>query len=125
MGAPYIADIRLAKALNEEGIPGARFVPVRFTPNDDIFKNQSCGGVNIILTDRDKCRVIDIGMAIAKILNRWYPEQFEVKKMSRLLVDDATVEALEADKPLAAIRAMWEERLKGFEGRREKYLLYR
>ena len=124
VGAPYIDDIRLAEALNEEKIPGVRFVPVRFTPMDDVFKNQSCGGVNIILTDREKCPVVDIGMAIAKILNHWYPERFELQKMSRLLVDEETLQALATNRPLAEIRGMWNDRLQEFEGRRKKYLLY-
>jgi uncharacterized protein YbbC (DUF1343 family) len=125
LGAPYIDDLRLAKALNEENIPGVRFVPVRFTPTDDVFKNQSCGGVNIILTDRDKCPVVDIGVAVARILNRWYPDRFELDNMSRLLVDDPTLRAIATDRPLAEIRAMWEDRLREFATRREKYLLYK
>ena len=57
IGAPYIEDVRLAAALNQAGLPGVRFVPIRFTPTDYIYKNQSCGGVNIILTDREHCQV--------------------------------------------------------------------
>jgi uncharacterized protein YbbC (DUF1343 family) len=125
IGAPYIDDARLAKALNDEKIAGVRFVGVRFTPTDSVFKNESCGGVNIILTDREKCRVVDIGVAVAKILNRWYPERFELSKMARLLGDEATLEAIAADRPLAEIRGLWNDSMHEFERRREKYLLYR
>jgi len=125
VGAPYIDDVRLAHELNEEKIAGVRFVPVRFTPTDDVFKNQSCGGVNIILTDREKCHVVEIGMALAEVLNRWYPDRFELEKMSRLLVDDQTLQALASNRPLAEIRTMWDDRLREFEKRRENYLLYK
>ncbi|HWD21079.1 MAG TPA: exo-beta-N-acetylmuramidase NamZ domain-containing protein [Verrucomicrobiae bacterium] len=125
VGAPYIDDLRLAKALNEERIDGVRFVPIRFTPNDDVFKNQSCGGVNIILTDRARCQVVDIGLAVAKILHRWYPEQFELPRMSRLLLDQPTLDAIAADKTLAQIRATWDKASRQFEERREKSLLYK
>jgi uncharacterized protein YbbC (DUF1343 family)/CubicO group peptidase (beta-lactamase class C family) len=124
IGAPYIEDTRLADALNSEGLPGVRFVPVRFTPADYIFKDQPCGGVNIILTDRERCRVVDIGMAAAKILNRWYPEQFQAAKMQTLLSDEPTLQAIREDKPLSEIRALWAQKMEEFALWREKYLLY-
>jgi len=124
VGAPYIEDVRLAAALNQAGFPGVRFVPIRFTPTDYIYKNQSCGGVNIILTDRERCRVVDIALEIAAILNRWYPDQFEVEKMAQLLLDDPTLQAIEDDKPLADIRHLWVGQISEFKERREKYLLY-
>jgi uncharacterized protein YbbC (DUF1343 family)/CubicO group peptidase (beta-lactamase class C family) len=124
IGAPYIDDLRLAGAMNAEGLPGIRFVPVRFTPTDNIFKNEACGGVNIILTDRDRCRVVDIGLLAAKILHRWYPEQFQVRKMETLLADEPTLQAIQEDKPLAEIRDLWAAKTADFKARREKYLLY-
>lgn len=124
IGAPYIEEVRLAAALNQEGLPGVRFVPVRFTPSADLFKNESCGGVNIILTDREACRVVDIAVTAAKVLNRWYGPRFKVEKMARLLADPATLEAIEQDKPLAEIRALWTAPLEQFKARRAKYLLY-
>jgi uncharacterized protein YbbC (DUF1343 family) len=124
IGAPYIEDGRLADAMNREGLLGVRFVPVRFTPSDYLFKNESCGGVNIILTDRRQCRVVDIAVAAARILNRWYPDQFQVANMARLLGDGPTLQAIEDDKPLAEIRSMWSTNVDAFKERRQKYLLY-
>ena len=124
VGAPYIHDLKLAEALNKENLPGVRFVPIRFTPSEYIFKNQSCAGVNIILTDREKCNVVDIGICLAKILNRWYPEQFNIKRMNTLLIDTATLDAIKADKPLAEIKKLWKTKLTEFKARRKKYLIY-
>jgi uncharacterized protein YbbC (DUF1343 family) len=124
IGAPYIDDLRLAGAMNAENLPGVRFVPVRFTPADYIFKNEACGGVNIILTDRARCRVVDIGLLAAKILHRWHPDQFQARKMESLLVDPPTLQAIQDDKPLSEIRGLWKEKTEEFTARREKYLLY-
>jgi uncharacterized protein YbbC (DUF1343 family) len=124
IGAPYIEDARLADAMNREGLPGVRFVPVRFTPAAYLFKNESCGGVNIILTDRETCRVVDIAVTAAKVLNRWYGPRFKVEKMAQLLGDAPTLDAIEQDKPLADIRALWAAQLEEFKARRAKYLLY-
>lgn len=124
IGAPYIHDIRLAAELNKACLKGVRFVPVRFTPTDSVYKGQSCAGVNIILTDRDHCEVVDIGIMIAKVLNRWYPDQFEVDKFNVLLVNKATLEAIKEDAPLADIKKLWTDDLAKFKERRAKYLLY-
>ncbi len=124
IGAPYIEDVRLAAALNKEGLPGVRFIPIRFTPTDYIYKNQSCGGVNILLTDRERCQVVDIALAAATILNRWYPDQFKVEEMAHLLLDAPTLQAIQDDKPLADIRQLWTAKTDEFKARREKYLLY-
>jgi uncharacterized protein YbbC (DUF1343 family)/CubicO group peptidase (beta-lactamase class C family) len=124
IGAPYIDDVRLAGALNAGGLPGVRFVPVRFTPSDYIFKNEPCNGVNIILTDRQRCPVVEIGILAAKILHRWYPEQFQARKMAALLMDEPTLQAILQDKPLPEIRGLWTAGMEDFKARRQKYLLY-
>ncbi|MEO7297614.1 MAG: exo-beta-N-acetylmuramidase NamZ domain-containing protein [Verrucomicrobiota bacterium] len=125
LGAPYIHDLRLAYELNKIGLKGVRFVPIRFTPNDSVFKNQSCAGVNIILTDRDHCDVVDIGLSIAKILHRWYPEQFGLKKMDRLLINKQILAAIKEDKSLDEIKKLYAKDLEGFTKRREPFLLYK
>jgi uncharacterized protein YbbC (DUF1343 family)/CubicO group peptidase (beta-lactamase class C family) len=124
IGASYIDDLRLAGAMNAERLPGVSFIPIRFTPSDYIFKNEPCGGVNIILTDRESCRVVDIGLLAAKILNRWYPDQFQLRKMESLLVDKPTLQAVQDDKPLSEIRGLWTQKTEEFKARRQKYLLY-
>ena len=44
VGAPYVREVEFAAALNSAGLPGVRFVPVRFTPTASTFKDQPCGG---------------------------------------------------------------------------------
>jgi uncharacterized protein YbbC (DUF1343 family)/CubicO group peptidase (beta-lactamase class C family) len=124
IGAPWIEDVRLAEAMNAAALPGVRFVPVRFTPTDYIYKNQSCGGINVILTDREKCQVVDIGITAAEILNRWYPDEFKLDGMDRLLMDKPTLRAIEEGKSLGEIHKLWAPKLSDFKSRREKYLLY-
>ena len=125
LGAPYIHDLKLAHELNQLGLKGVRFVPVRFTPDASVFKGQSCAGVNIILTDREHCDVVDIGISIAKLLHRWYPEQFGLKKMDRLLINREILAAIKEDKPLDEIKKLYAKDLAEFAKRREPYLLYK
>ena len=124
IGAPYINDIKLAEELNHAELPGVSFVPVRFTPTYSVHKGQLCSGVSILLTDRDRCQVVDVGLLIAKTLFQDYPEEFHPEKMAHLLLDEATFEAIKADKPLKEIRAAWQGKLDEFQKRREKFLIY-
>jgi uncharacterized protein YbbC (DUF1343 family)/CubicO group peptidase (beta-lactamase class C family) len=124
VGAPYIDDVKLAEALNQAGLPGVSFLPIRFTPTYSIHKGQSCKGVYILLTDRDRCNVVDVGLLIAETAYRLYPKDFNPDKMRHLLLHPPTFEAIKADKPLKEIRALWQKDLDQFQLRRAKYLLY-
>jgi uncharacterized protein YbbC (DUF1343 family) len=124
VGAPYADDVKLAEPLNAAGLPGVRFVPIQFTPTDSVHQGQLCKGVYIILTDRDRCSAVDVGLLIAETMYRLYPKSFEPDKMSPLLSHPPTLEAIKADKPLKEIRALWQKDLDEFQQRRAKYLIY-
>ncbi len=53
VGAPYIDGRKLAMYLNEKKLKGVSFVPINFKPNASVFKDETCGGINIIITDRN------------------------------------------------------------------------
>ena len=125
VGAPYIDDVKLARELNLAGLPGVAFVPVRFTPASSIHGGKECGGVYITLKDRGRCRAVDVGLSIARVLYRLYPAEFEPEKMKHLLLHGPTLAGIRKDHELERIRATWAEDLRKFEKRRKKYLLYR
>jgi uncharacterized protein YbbC (DUF1343 family)/CubicO group peptidase (beta-lactamase class C family) len=124
VGAPYIDDLKLADEMNRAGLPGVRFVPVRFAPTSSVFKGTNCSGVNIILTDREHCSVVDIGIVIAQTLHRLYPDSYNIERFNRLLGHSATIEAIKAGKSLKEIRAAWQPDLDEFQRRRSKFLIY-
>jgi uncharacterized protein YbbC (DUF1343 family)/CubicO group peptidase (beta-lactamase class C family) len=125
IGAPYIDDIKLAADLNGAGLAGLRFIPVQFTPTSSTFKAQLCKGVNILLLDRDRASPVDAGILIASRLHRFYPKDFNLEKFNRLLVNEATIEAIRHGKTLAEIKAMTAIELSSFQIRRQKFLLYK
>jgi uncharacterized protein YbbC (DUF1343 family)/CubicO group peptidase (beta-lactamase class C family) len=124
VGAPYADDVKLAEALNGTGLPGVRFVPIDFTPTYSVHKGKLCKGVYIMLTDRDRCNVVDVGLLIAETMYRFYPKDFNPDNMRHLLLHPPTFEAVKADKPLSEIHALWQKDLDEFMLRRAKYLLY-
>jgi uncharacterized protein YbbC (DUF1343 family) len=99
-------------------------MPGQFTPTYSVHKGQFCKGVYIMLTDRDRCNVVDAGLLIAETMYRLYPKDFKPDKMGHLLLHPPTLEAVKADKPLKEIHALWQKDLDEFLLRRAKYLIY-
>ncbi len=125
LGAPWIDDRAFARSLNELGLPGVRFVPVRFTPKERQYSGQECKGVQIVLTDWSTFEPVDLGVALAVTLRALYPRQWEPAGFLKMLADRDAYEALLAGGNLAAIRSTWEAELAEFLKVRAKYLLYK
>jgi uncharacterized protein YbbC (DUF1343 family) len=123
VGAPWIDGQELASFLNSQRIPGVRFVPVRFTPTK-LFKGEECGGVNIIITDREKFRPVQTGLEIAVALRKLYPAQWKVDDYLRLLANSDTLERLKRGESTGDILRSWSGRLEEFRKARMAALLY-
>jgi len=124
LGAPYIDDRVLAHELNKLGLSGVSFLPERFTPTASVFKDQACGGVRILLTDRDAARPVALGLAVAHTLHRLYGKDFDLKKFNTLLASEATIGKLQAGQDWRAILKGWEAETEAFRKRRQTFLLY-
>jgi uncharacterized protein YbbC (DUF1343 family)/CubicO group peptidase (beta-lactamase class C family) len=124
IGAPWLDGQRLAAALNARQLPGARFVPIEFTPASSKFAGERCGGVNIVITDRNRFEPLATGFEIASQLHRLYPSDWQTKGYDRLLGNRATLEALLAGKSGEEIEEIARQGVNDFLRRRQKYLLY-
>ncbi len=124
LGAPWIDARRIAAELNAAELPGIRFVPVRFTPDASKFADESCGGVSIVITNRQRCKPLAVGLEVARQLRLLYPDHWESKSYARLLGSRATFEAVVAGKPVSVIEAGYRAELDRFLVRRAAWLLY-
>jgi uncharacterized protein YbbC (DUF1343 family) len=124
VGAPWIQGDRLAEVLNQRGLQGVRFVPVRFTPNASVFKGEPCGGVNIIVTDRAAFRPLLTGIEMALALRKLYSNDWKVDSYLRLLVNADTLERVKRGDSARDIVASWNDGLQEFRKARETILLY-
>ena len=125
IGAPYVDDdVELASQLNRAGLDGIRFVPLRFTPTASTFKDKPCGGVSMVVTDRDKLNAVDVGIVIGLVFQKRYSTNFALAKVQPLLQHQPTLDAIKAGKTLNQIKQSWETELTDFKRRRQKYLLY-
>lgn len=124
LGAPWIEGQRLASKLNQAGLAGVRFLPIRFTPNASKFKDEVCEGVNVIVTDRARFRSVPVGLQIACTLRELYPADWQTKRFNRLLIDQKVFEAVERGVAAEGLRQLYADEFGEFLERRAKYLIY-
>ena len=124
VGAPWIQGDKLADHLNQRGLPGVRFVPVRFTPKASVFKDEQCGGVNIIITDRTAFRPLLTGIEMALALRNLYANEWKIDSYLRLLVSADTLERVKRGEPARDIVASWDGGLQEFRRARSEILMY-
>ncbi|MGB7844991.1 MAG: DUF1343 domain-containing protein, partial [Candidatus Acidiferrum sp.] len=124
-GAPWIDGEEVSRSLNARNVPGVYFVNKPFIPVSGLYAGQRCGGVGIRVTDRAAARSMRVGLEIATLLQKKYPEHFDVTKAIVLLGNDATVEQLKAGTAPQEIIAGWVKDLAAFDQVRRKYFLYK
>jgi len=125
VGAPWIEPQGLATALNDLRLPGVRFEAVTFTPTADVYARVTCGGVRLLVTDREGIRPVTVGLAIARVLSDRYRDQFRPEPIQNLLVNRSTIWAFLRGEPLPRVIAWAEMARTSFLNRRASYLIYR
>ena len=124
VGAPFIVPRALAYVLNARNLPGVRFVPVRFTPHASKHAGEMCGGVNILVTDRNKFAPLRTGIEIALALRALYLEEWQASKYMTLLSNRAAMDGLLAGDEYASLAKRWTPDLKEWNTVRSHFLLY-
>ena len=130
VGAPWLDGERLAAALSGAGLPGVRFHPARFVPEDPgdgKFDRTEVGGVRLEVTDPgsyDPTRTAVAMLVEARRLagRRW---EWNTAHFDRLAGSAGLREGIEAGLPPEALVAEWTPALEGFAAPRERSLIYR
>jgi uncharacterized protein YbbC (DUF1343 family) len=134
-GAPFIDPYKWAAALREFDFPGVAFRECYFQPTFQKWAKQTCGGVQIHVTDRDLFTPVIVGVAMIKTAYDLYPDKFEWKRdayeyefgknpFDVVSGTDKLRKAIEAGEPLKDIQSAWMGRLDEFKKIRESFLLY-
>src|SRR6266852_665106 len=124
-GAPWINGEEVAAALNGRRLAGVQFKNQPFIPVSGLYAGQRCGGVGMRITDRQAVRAMRVGLEIAAILKRLYPDKFDPEKLLILVGNAETIRQLQAGVPPDQIVASWSADLANFEALRRKYFLYK
>jgi len=124
LGAPWIDGKALAASLNAREIAGIRFVPIAFTPASSKYANQRCGGVNLVVTDRESLDAPELGVEVAAALLALYPKSYKLDGLDFLMIHKASFDALAAGEDPRRIAEDWRDGIESFEQVRAKYLIY-
>jgi uncharacterized protein YbbC (DUF1343 family) len=134
-GAPYIDPYAWATELRKFDFPGVAFREAYFRPTFAEFAGETCGGVQIHITDRETFTPVIVGVAIVKTAHDLYPEKFEWRQNAYEYVFDKNPfdvvcgtdkirRAIENGTPLNEIEVSWADGLKEFAKQRKPFLLY-
>jgi len=124
-GAPWINGEEVAVALNERHLAGLRFANQPFIPVTGLHSGQRCGGVAVRITDRQAVRAMRMGIEIATVLRKFYPEKFDPEKLLILVGNAETIRDLQAGMSPEKIVESWSGDLNTFEQARKQYFLYK
>ncbi len=124
-GAPWMNGEEVASALNAKHLPGLKFVSQLLIPVTGLYSGQRCGGVSIKIGEKSVVRSMRMGLEIASVLKKMYPDEFDTAKTIALLGNALTVQELKDGVPPEKIVADWSSDLSAFDAKRRKYFLYK
>ncbi len=124
-GAPWLNGENVAVELNAKNLPGLRFSNQPFIPVSGLFAGQRCGGVGIKVTDRAAVRSMRMGLEIAALLQKNYPQQFDSSKVLELLGNEQAVRDLQSGVSPEKIVSSWAQDLAAYDQVRRRYFLYK
>jgi uncharacterized protein YbbC (DUF1343 family) len=134
-GAPWLDPYELGRRLNEAQLPGVVFRPTFFRPAFHKFAGQTCGGVQLHVTDRSAFRPVRTGLAVLATMRHmsgsrfaWRQETYEFVKdipaIDLLFGSDRERLGLEAGRTAAELATAWEPEEAAFRERRRPALRY-
>ena len=124
VGAPWVDGVRLARRLNDRGLPGVRFYPVEFTPSSSAFAGELCHGVHIVVTNRDVLRPVRVGLEIAAALHGLHADTFDLDAAAGLLGSTEALDRIKEGDDPEQIAAGWTAGEREWRRRVAPYLLY-
>jgi len=77
VGAPWIEPFQWVRALNALELPGVRFRPHVFQPTFQKHAHVECGGVQIMIQDRNTLQPLRLGVALLCTLRQLWPQSLE------------------------------------------------
>ena len=133
IGAPWINSYELAETMNFLRLSGIYFKPITFTPVTlphaapwNKYKDQDVNGLNLIITDRERVRPLQVIVYLLVALKKHYPAELELRKnLERLIGISSFRRSIDDLRSPEDILAEWEPGILAFNKSREKYLLYK
>jgi uncharacterized protein YbbC (DUF1343 family) len=125
LGAPWVDGSQLAKKVLATRIAGLRVYPIRFVPKAKPFANELCGGIFIMVVERDSFDVAHTMLALISALYDLYPNKLQIDKILPLLGREALLKQLKAGTKVRDLFAAVDADEDEFKKIRERYLIYK
>jgi uncharacterized protein YbbC (DUF1343 family) len=93
-------------------------------PDSSLYAHEKCGGIGIVITDRNLLDAPELGIEVAAALQSLYPGDYKVAGVDTLMLNKQSMDALVAGQDPRRIAEQWRENLERFEALRAKYLIY-
>ncbi len=134
-GAPFIDPYAWATELRKFDFPGVAFREAYFRPTFSEFNGQTCGGVQIHVTDRNAFTPVIVGIAMVKTAYDLYPNHFQWRQnayeyifdknpMDVVCGTDRVRKQIEGGVASNEIESDWAKGLAEFAEMRRQFLLY-
>lgn len=126
VGAPFIDSISLANSLNEIGLPGAAARPHQFTPTASKFAGETCGGVQIHITDMAQYRPLEVWLTVIKTIHDLHAAEFDwlAPHFDRLIGDEIMRRMIDDSLSIDSITSEWSAFHEQFRQQRGPFLIY-
>jgi uncharacterized protein YbbC (DUF1343 family) len=127
IGAPNI-DWHWSEALNAMNLPGVRFREAYFVPTFSKWVGESCGGVQVHITDERRFEAVRSAVAMIVTCKQLYPDVFAWRPDNYIdkLSGSARLRTMvDAGASTDQVVGAWQAELAQFRQRRRQYLLYR
>ena len=127
IGAPGM-DWRWAEALNAARLPGVRFRETYFVPTFSKWVGETCGGVQVHITDERRFQPIRTAVTMLVTAKQVHPDVFAWRPDNYIdkLSGSARLRTMvDAGASVDEVTGAWRDELAAFAKLREKYLTYR
>jgi uncharacterized protein YbbC (DUF1343 family) len=88
IGSPGLPGAELARAMNDRGIPGVVYLPVRFRPQFQKHARSVCDGVEIVVTDAAVFPSYRAGIELVRAIHQIAPAALEWRRAPYEFVSD-------------------------------------
>jgi uncharacterized protein YbbC (DUF1343 family) len=135
-GAPYIDPHKLLQRIENDPLPGVLFRPQFFQPMFHKHDGETCGGLQIHVTDRNRFKPLLTTIALLRAIAELYPKDFKWRTepyefvSDRLAIDllygNTTLRETIFDDSfnLDNLEESWRQELNNFKEVRNNYLIY-
>jgi len=134
-GAPFIDPYAWTAELNAFNFVGISFRPAYYRPTFAEFSGQTCGGVQMHVTDREAFTPVIVGIAMVKTAYEMYADKFQWRQnayeyefgknpMDVVCGTDKIRKQIEGGVALNEIETDWKSGIESFLATRKDFLIY-